>query len=162
VVNAYYGNPINWIPDSRLNQTDADLILFMLSQNSVSYMEPSDDSWMPAHIPLTRVSGLTTYSADYMLNLMGCTEQYQVCNPNLPDETSCTDIASSKTVTSQLGGLDLNPSQWSLADRTIVTSVHRDLTSVVWGHGAAALNGPSCLLHTSSLLYRLTRGNSQS
>lgn len=80
MVDAYYGTLGNWIPDSRLNQTDADLTLFMLSQNSVSYMEPSDDLWMPAHIPINHVtSGVITYSADYEVNLMGCTQQYQVC-----------------------------------------------------------------------------------
>ena len=86
-----------WEPDATLNRTDADITLMMLSQNDIVYTAPSDDPWMPAHIEVNNPTSSTSsrqkvWVGDYYVNLMGCIDQYQICNPNKNDPSACTKL----------------------------------------------------------------------
>lgn len=80
-----------WSPDSRLNTTHADVALFMLAQNAIIFNIPCDDPWMSAHIPYNFTSlGISGYLSDYYLSLLGCVDQYQICNPNVDGDSGCS------------------------------------------------------------------------
>lgn len=73
-----------WKPIPELNRTDADIVIMFLAQNNVAYAEPVDDPMFSAHRALGfgQVSSLTYYQADWFVNVMACTDQFQYCNPN--------------------------------------------------------------------------------
>lgn len=49
----------------------------------------------------------------FRVNLLGCTDLYQICNPNKEgnDDERCTSLASSTRVFEEQNNLDFNPSQ---------------------------------------------------
>lgn len=57
----------------------------MVAPNGIQFAAPSDDPFFPAHEEVTLQATLkentTTYLSDTWVNAMGCTEQYQFCNP---------------------------------------------------------------------------------
>ncbi|PVH73525.1 hypothetical protein DL98DRAFT_431108, partial [Cadophora sp. DSE1049] len=66
------------------------------------FVAPSDDLWLPSHKVL-QVSvndpgfaprNVTVYTPDKPVNVLGCTEQHQFCNPNRPmdSESRCTPL----------------------------------------------------------------------
>jgi len=83
-----------FIPIPQLNRTDADVMLFFLSSQGINFMLPTDDAWYSAHKPgpnrTNTVSGIQepTYLADDLVSVLGCTNQYQLCNPNIPEGSS--------------------------------------------------------------------------
>ncbi|KAF1986965.1 hypothetical protein K402DRAFT_463095 [Aulographum hederae CBS 113979] len=66
-----------------LVRTDADTILVFLSANSVMFESPVDDPWFSAHHPVLVPDEPTVFGADFAASVIGCTKQYQSCNPNL-------------------------------------------------------------------------------
>ena len=85
-----------------LMRTDADTILMFLSANNIMYTEPTDDPWYSAHIiagPVYDLNGAAMgstelYQADNAASPLGCTVQYQVCNPNVPSSSGCGPLTS--------------------------------------------------------------------
>lgn len=61
-----------------MNRTDADIILYFLAANSIEYASPVDDPWFSAHRNLS----YNTWASDSYQQALGCTDQYQICNPN--------------------------------------------------------------------------------
>jgi len=65
-------------------------------------MVPSDDPWLPSHKdfqlsindPGFPPRNVTVYTPDKPVNILGCTEQHQFCNPNRPmdSESRCTPL----------------------------------------------------------------------
>ena len=118
----------------------------MLNQNSIYYDIPSDDPWMPAHMRLeTRVG--PTYVGDYAANLLGCIDQYQICNPN-KGNSACTKLSGQHPVINELGlpgnAADLNEHQTWAAVLILESALRMSMYYAVEGRGAAALNGQSC------------------
>jgi hypothetical protein len=116
----------------------------MLAQNDVAYLVPSDDPWMPAHQPGTG-DGMTIYVGDHDVNLLGCVDQYQVCNPNSPASSSCSALTGALKLINSLGqsatSLGLNDQQQATVNRFMETSIFRGMYYSVNGRGASALNG---------------------
>ena len=65
------------------------------------YLSTSDDLWLPAHQPIVSssrtpeggFSNFTTYMLDNEVNVLACTEQLQMCNPNRgPNDVRCTPM----------------------------------------------------------------------
>ena len=65
------------------------------------YLSPSNDLWLPAHQAITSITGnpdgtetnVTTYSLDNDVNVLACTEQHQICNPNRwTNDLRCTPM----------------------------------------------------------------------
>lgn len=81
-----------------LTLEDADTSLFFLSANSILFSSLTDDPWYSAHqlsavITGTSVAGsgeFKAYNADSAAVAVGCTSQYQACNPNKPTDTGCS------------------------------------------------------------------------
>jgi hypothetical protein len=142
-------NQQEWVPDPRLVQTDADISLFMLAQNNITYLQRSDDPWMSAHLPLKdENSNIYAYMGEYQVNLLGCNDQYQICNPVMPGDTGCTVLASGDTVfteTQTRTDLGFNEAQNLTIFRFFVYPESRRMAGVVQGRGANALSGQSCL-----------------
>ncbi|GES63803.1 hypothetical protein ATEIFO6365_0007049000 [Aspergillus terreus] len=80
-----------WAPREELNRTDADVSLFFLNSNSVTYEYPTDDPMFSAHqsalSDLIAYGGNTSiaefdnwYTADAVTTVLGCTDQFQFCN----------------------------------------------------------------------------------
>ena len=129
-----------------LNRTDADVTLMMLNQNIVKYLAPSDDPWMPAHIPF-ETPLLSGWFADYYATLMGCVDQYQFCNPNKDNGSSaCTKLSGKFTVMRELlspkNAVNLNAYQLETATR-VAHPLAMTMHAAVTGRDASALNGQS-------------------
>ncbi|KAH8646918.1 hypothetical protein BX600DRAFT_443886 [Xylariales sp. PMI_506] len=89
-IPAYVGIPYDdvlWIPLPEFNRTDADVTALFMSQNHISYLQPTSDPWFTANITQGNFTGtndgygLMGYAPNNDLNLMMCTEQYVMCNP---------------------------------------------------------------------------------
>ncbi|KAL4893564.1 hypothetical protein BDV59DRAFT_193051 [Aspergillus ambiguus] len=79
-----------WVPRDELNRTDADISIFFLNSN-VMYEFPTDDPMFSAHVSalgeLAKLDGNTSiaefdnwYMADAPTTILGCTDQFQICN----------------------------------------------------------------------------------
>ncbi|KAF2138635.1 uncharacterized protein K452DRAFT_204656, partial [Aplosporella prunicola CBS 121167] len=86
-------------PIADLHVPDADVSLYFLSANDVNYIQPVDDPWFAAHQLTSHqedtVVGSDTpvWRRDEPATVLACTQQYQYCNPNLPESEGCTPLA---------------------------------------------------------------------
>lgn len=71
----------SWVPIPALKRPDADVVLTFITPNNVWIDEPCDDPIFAAHKPITS-GGSTVYRTDHYVGVIGCAEQYSVCNPN--------------------------------------------------------------------------------
>jgi hypothetical protein len=103
----HYGTPneslisssINdWTPIPALRLTDADVHLAFLSAPEIHFSNPIDDPWFSAHKSASGLHDhdsetvLDAYLQDEPLSVMGCTQQVQYCNPNLPENERCEPL----------------------------------------------------------------------
>ncbi|KAL9116076.1 MAG: hypothetical protein Q9227_000445 [Pyrenula ochraceoflavens] len=92
----------SFTPVQELAQNDADITLVFLSANGVKFTDKVDDAWYAAHhsfndtpLSLTPSSDSTLhYLADEPASVLGCTEQYQICDPTLPPGQGCSPLRS--------------------------------------------------------------------
>ncbi|KAI9813762.1 MAG: hypothetical protein M1827_003552 [Pycnora praestabilis] len=98
-MGGYGGNTWDVVP--ALNQTDGDIALFFLTPNSISYQMPCDDPFFSAHSEQSyELDGVnvTYWDSDYYINILGCVDQSQFCNPALPglngEESRCTPLTA--------------------------------------------------------------------
>ncbi|KAJ5153401.1 uncharacterized protein N7482_009879 [Penicillium canariense] len=107
-----------------------------------------DDPWMTAQINETMAETNTTlvmWSKSYEINLLGCIDQYQVCNPNKAGDSGCTTLggigsALHQAFTTKIGSLGFNIHQVMTASRLLSTVIDNGISSNVNGRGGAALN----------------------
>ena len=65
--------------DSRLIRSDGLTTLLWLSAPGINYLEPVDDPWFEAHT-IANYSFGEYFQSDYYATLMGCVDQWQLCN----------------------------------------------------------------------------------
>ena len=65
--------------DSRLVRNDGLTTLLWLSAPGINYLEPVDDPWFEAHM-IANYSFGEFFQSDYYVTLMGCVDQWQLCN----------------------------------------------------------------------------------
>lgn len=65
--------------DSRLTRNDGLTTLLWLSAPGINYLEPVDDPWFQAHM-IANYSFGQFFQSDYYVTLMGCVDQWQLCN----------------------------------------------------------------------------------
>ncbi|KAL9624396.1 MAG: hypothetical protein Q9160_001358 [Pyrenula sp. 1 TL-2023] len=89
----------NLIPIKELMQSDKDVNIIFLSANGIRYNGPVDDLWYAAHqttndtIRDVLFSGAQKYYlSDEAASVLGCTEQYQICNPTVPPQQGCSPL----------------------------------------------------------------------
>jgi hypothetical protein len=87
-----------WTPIPSLDRTDADVSLFFLAANKMSYLAPVDDPWFSAHkgYNITQYTHNRTNSSivgywytDYYVRVIACADQYRICNPST---NNCTAL----------------------------------------------------------------------
>lgn len=86
-------------PIPELLPNASDVFLVFISANDVRYLEPVDDVMYSAHQanrPIdnqtTNLSAIPAYKADQPTAVLGCTIQYQFCNPSGNNCTSLTNL----------------------------------------------------------------------
>ncbi|CEJ54933.1 hypothetical protein PMG11_01219 [Penicillium brasilianum] len=154
-----------WVPDPVINTTDADITMMMLNQNDMGYLEPSYDPWMTALEPATYSLDSTNFTTSmwtksYLANLLVCTDQYQICNPNRSgnETTQCTQLggilstAFASFNTDPTKYLGFNGAQIATIGRFLSGNNDRSMYSNVNGRGAAALNA-SAIAHGNIQFY---------
>ena len=129
-----------WDPTPELKRTDADVVLIMVAPNSIRFTTQCDDPFFPAHqnltvnTPLTGI--ITPYLSDYYMSVMGCTEQYQFCNPL---NGRCTDLTGSELLLRNADALELNPVQGLTKARLSYAAQQSALQVLLSARGASAL-----------------------
>lgn len=135
-----------WNPIPALNRTDADVSLYFLASNKVIYKDPVNDPFFNATIPenSTTLGGIDhTYwmSANYV-NVLGCAEQYQICNPVT---NGCTELTNSAPVIEkEMPKIGLNDVQIITATR-MLRALYGNIYNYVNVRGANALRASETL-----------------
>jgi hypothetical protein len=128
-----------FIPAPDFTRTDADLNLFFLAPNDISFVGPSDDPFFPAHTSPYTISsapGLTLYRPDVWSSVLGCADQYEICNPTTAKCTSLVGLPSLQSETSKLG---LSTAQTSTLNVVLWALKETGLSSSIAGRSVAAL-----------------------
>jgi hypothetical protein len=84
-----------WIPIPELIVTDGVVTILFLSSNDVSFVNKTTDPWYSAQTfrGFSPDDGSTPhYIHDDAVRALGCIERLQLCNPNLPANSSCTPL----------------------------------------------------------------------
>lgn len=97
-------NTSGLLPIDALSRPDADVELVFLAGNGIGYLKATEDPWYRATI---RRGGLRLtskesqadetiprYTPEEAASPMGCAQQYQFCNPSLPEDSRCGPLAS--------------------------------------------------------------------
>lgn len=75
---------------------DSDNNILFMSAPGIFYSDPVADPWFSAQKPRNRTRSDGTvvrfWEQDEPLGVMACTEQFQYCNPNLPESKSCEPL----------------------------------------------------------------------
>lgn len=142
-----------WQPIPAFNRTDADVAIFLLAPNSISYMQPVTDPFFSANIPvITHIPGSTAnttyYTSDYFVHGLGCIDQHQFCNPTSGD---CTPLSGYNIAFHTSTRLGLTPVQQYTADRLSLTLNFVNMYYSVNGRGSSALRAQEGV-------YELTQG----
>src|SRR6266516_4523594 len=127
--------PAQWVPVSNLTRTDADVTIVFIAPNSIKFREQVKDPIFQTTYPDTELSitgeRFTVYTPDYQVNVIGCTEQYSICNPNLKSN-SCTPQSGQYALPTLIQSYNFNPAQlvtayrmiYMIADGTTYSSVN--------------------------------------
>lgn len=124
IADGNYGQ--GYQPIAALNKTDADLSMSFIAANAMKYLTQVNDPVFGAHDPLD-VNGTTVYMADVYVTVLGCSEQYRICNPV---SSVCTPFLGSFQLMNALAanqdGLDFtfrqNATAYRLAALNMLTS----------------------------------------
>jgi hypothetical protein len=93
-------------PIPELARSDGDLTLIFLSANAVGFIQPTKDPWYAvSNVSINEVSYVSShnqsehepsglYYTTEPASPLACVEQYQWCNPSLPEESRCTNLLS--------------------------------------------------------------------
>ncbi|KKY19192.1 hypothetical protein UCRPC4_g04566 [Phaeomoniella chlamydospora] len=132
-----------WLPIDEFNRTDADVTLDFLVSNSVYYDEPNDDPIFGAHQIIynyTYDNGEVAhiYISDYYVSVIGCVEQYQVCQP---DQGTCTalDATSSLLSNAAHGSVSFYKIQIGAIERIFAILASMQIYNIMVGRGASGL-----------------------
>lgn len=136
-------------PIPELVRDDADVMLLFLSAQGFSYSEPVDDLWYSAHQegpPLSVVgqASLTkpSYTADEPASALGCSQQFQMCNPHKPKPEGCEPLLG-------LSAMVLGEGRWSAEQDAAIRWFGRALMS-----GLQPISNIARLIGTSLLRAR--------
>jgi hypothetical protein len=146
-INAPAGYAGAWTPIQEFNRTDADVALFFLAPNSVSYIYPNADPFFGAQEEYNFTYGAdNTLVYEYLPNLLvttlGCVDQFQICNPNRLDsdgEPLCTPLGSSGALPNESEKIGLVTMQYSTVETIVISLRASNMFYSVSGRGASAL-----------------------
>lgn len=132
----------SWKPIAPLDREDADISLFLLSSNSIYYLNPVSDPFFSANqkvvVPINYTSqgnvNMTWYQPDDYVNALACIDQHQFCNPN---NDRCTPLTASDATRIATASLGLNARQRAFTNR--MTLLLFNIFYSVTGRGESAL-----------------------
>ena len=78
---------------------------------ALTYLGPIDDLWFSAHTLVEQPGGQHAYAADNNPSPLGCINQHQFCNPNLPSQSGCTDLTGLVQASQSTPGISFNQKQ---------------------------------------------------
>ncbi|KAF2738604.1 hypothetical protein EJ04DRAFT_549815 [Polyplosphaeria fusca] len=85
-------------PLPELLHEDADLTIILIGKNSVTYTSQVNDPLFAAHRSLVYrtygMEGMSEYSSDDLISMLGCLEQYQFCVHQSNGDPICTDLTA--------------------------------------------------------------------
>lgn len=106
-----------WVPIPPFERADAEVSIYVIAQNSITYLGPVYDPLFLADGDLAiQVGNTTSYIPNHFFNTMGCIDQYQFCNPNNRGCTAATSLI--KAYDQGIDILDLNAQQKAVLNRT--------------------------------------------
>ncbi|RMZ87143.1 hypothetical protein DV736_g5625, partial [Chaetothyriales sp. CBS 134916] len=158
-----------WQPITELARTDADVTVFYLAQNNVVYETPVNDLFFSAHLEKNvsfgtsrnTMTNVTMYMFDSWIDVMGCIDQHQICNPSPLNSSKqvCTPltalagveatIIANSTIEDNLY-LSMNLYQFSTAVRVFEAVYGWTMFDVVNVRGSTALKANDVLVGISS------------
>ena len=105
-------------------------------------MAPVTDPFFSANIPssfpdfVNNNANITFYMSDYYVNVMGCIDQHQYCNPN---NNKCTPLMGTHRILKEAGTLGMNNRQFAAVSRIAPQQYMMSTYSSVNGRGSGAL-----------------------
>jgi hypothetical protein len=152
-----------WIPIPDFNRTDADVSMFLLAPNSVLYSHPNVDPFFSATTELnTTITVLDTntqltytfYDTDHYVYMIGCTDQYQICNSAKPgsdgEPTLCTPLGPIFPLLAENLNISLNDYQSVTATSLILSLNGGGMSGSVDGLGSSALKVQESIINEYS------------
>ncbi|KAI1411759.1 hypothetical protein F5Y13DRAFT_200748 [Hypoxylon sp. FL1857] len=92
------GNPLTHVlPIPEFIKNDTDVFLLFLSANGLLFTNITTDSWYEATeiaSPCGSCQDSLMYRQNEPASLLVCSEQYQICNPNIMGSSGCTPLLS--------------------------------------------------------------------
>ncbi|KAL9560840.1 hypothetical protein ACKAV7_015003 [Fusarium commune] len=133
-----YGGDIkasSWLPSEKFYLPDADLTLVWLLPNFVFSMTPIDDPFFGFH---PNNISRKFCQPDNLVNIMACTDQYQVCNPKRQTPI-CSPLTAAVLLRDNISNIELNPTQNVTARLILALNGADGIGSSLGGRGAGAL-----------------------
>ncbi|KAF2114997.1 hypothetical protein BDV96DRAFT_646853 [Lophiotrema nucula] len=116
-------------PIPGMERTDADVIVDLISMNSVWFNEPVNDTLYSAHRQYSYTyngRNITIYSPDQFAGVIGCAEQYQFC---LKHNDTCTGLTALPTQFEQKDFPTASDVQLAVLRTLRILSVFNDLSN---------------------------------
>ncbi|WJG34852.1 uncharacterized protein FOBCDRAFT_248471 [Fusarium oxysporum Fo47] len=135
---SHYGGDIkasSWFPSQESYLPDEDLTLVWLLPNFVFSMTPIDDPFFGFHA--NHISKRLC-QPDNLVNIMACTDQYQVCNPKRQTPI-CSPVTAAVLLRDNISTIELNPTQNATARLILALNGAEGISSSLGGRGAGAL-----------------------
>lgn len=104
-----------------------------------------DDPFFSAHLANSLVSkgdNLTWYESDHYVNVLGCADQHQFCNPT---NNQCTDLTGSMLVGKQISQIGMNAVQQMTFSRLLLSLNFISTYYSVNGRGSSSLRAQETL-----------------
>ncbi|KAK5174886.1 uncharacterized protein LTR77_000022 [Saxophila tyrrhenica] len=128
----------SWNPIDELRSDNADLSIFFLAPQGMTFVDPVNDPWFSAH-KVREVPGFDDiYEADNLGRAMACNDQHQICNPQT---RACTSLTHSLALRMERESphLQLSDAQRLIASRFVYASNTGWISYSVDGRGSSAL-----------------------
>lgn len=138
-ISSQVGPTSVWAPIAALNTTDADLSMMLVSGNSIRYSNPVNDPIFAAHGPAiaNALINKTVYTSDAAGGVIGCSEQYRICNPV---NNKCTPFAgASQQIDNISPDMDFNLQQLSTTLRITAWFARSDASTVTSTRSGSSL-----------------------
>ena len=103
-----------WDPIATFKRTDADVSLHFIAQTSMIYTNPVLDPIFSATTALPFTNNLTMWSPDRNVSVLGCIDQYRICNS---DRRACTPLGGVVALSNAITKIGLNDAQLATAIR---------------------------------------------
>lgn len=143
-----------WKPVPALLQANADVSLFFLAANSLTYGAPVSDPYFAANIPhnfsnsSTNNTNLTVYKSNNYITILKSIDQHQYYNPN---NDKCTTLLSSENNIEAITALNLSTNQLAIGALIALYQLMLSMFYCVSGRGSGALRASESVFELSQV-----------